>query len=207
MSRLDGRYLILGSVSADKIRLLNNEFLKGTASDGITQLDLFKVTPDDTLEFALPFALSYAPVNNTDATNKLYVDGAVAGSISHTDNAVVNIMDFINNTFTEVKDIATSGTPLTAGYAGSFKIGALIFNFGYCTVAGAIATATYHTPFTTTSLFTTSVGARHRITVPAGSGGSTPEVGPIVSNVTLTGARFTFPNTITGLCGYIAIGV
>lgn len=207
MSKLDGRYLIEGSVSADKIRLLNDEFLKGTAADGITQLDLFKVSAIDTLIFGIPFAISSTPVNPTDATNKQYVDTQVANSVTHTNDEVAGVLNYVNTMFTEVKDINTSGTPLSAGYAGSFKIGALIFNFGYCTVAGAIATATYHSPFTTTSLFTTSVGARHRITVPAGSGGSTPEVGPIVSNVTLTGARFTFPNTITGLCGYIAIGV
>lgn len=207
MSKLDGRYLKEGSVSADKIRLLNDEFLKGTAADGITQLDLFKVSALNTLIFGIPFAIGNTPVNPTDATNKQYVDAQVANSVTHTNDGVAGVLNYVNTMFTEVKDINTSGTPLSAGYAGSFKIGALIFNFGYCTVAGAIATATYHTPFTTTSLFTTSVGARHRITVPAGSGGSTPEVGPIVSNVTLTGARFTFPNTITGLCGYIAIGV
>lgn len=207
MSKLNGRYLKEGSVSADKIRLLNDEFLKGTAADGITQLDLFKVSALNTLIFGIPFAIGNTPVNPTDATNKQYVDAQVANSVTHTNDEVAGVLNYVNTMFTEVKDINTSGTPLSAGYAGSFKIGALTFNFGYCSVAGAIATATYHSPFTTTSLFTTSVGARHRITVPAGSGGSTPEVGPIVSNVTLTGARFTFPNTITGLCGYIAIGV
>lgn len=76
MTQIKKKFVQNGAIDGDKIRLLNDTSLVAQASDG-GDLDLFKLSSSDSLDFQVLPKAAFSPTDDDDLTRKLYVDDEV----------------------------------------------------------------------------------------------------------------------------------
>lgn len=76
MTQLKKKYVLNGAIDGDKIRLLNDQSLVAKDSEG-SDLSLFKLSSEDSLDFQVLPKAAFTPSSDDDLTRKKYIDDEI----------------------------------------------------------------------------------------------------------------------------------